>query len=68
MGWKEKLDSLLKIVDDGLGLISGLGFVSNDSAEILVEKKGGKDGSKALFSCMQNGPVRGPMMRPVLQT
>lgn len=67
LGWKVKMDSLLKIVvDDGLGLILGLGFVYKDLIEVFAKKgEGGMDGSKGSNSNIGNEPDRGPLKKPV---
>ncbi|XP_040997848.1 uncharacterized protein LOC121243846 [Juglans microcarpa x Juglans regia] len=67
LGWKERLDTLFKIVDDGLGLITGLDFVSKEYNEVTIEKKRGLDGLKDSKANNRVGPDRGPLKRPVFR-
>lgn len=66
-GWKERLDSLMKIVDDGLGLISGLGFISRDMQRASVVQKGGWTGPTSSKPNKEDGPDRGPPMRSAIR-
>lgn len=65
LGWKDRLDSMLKIVDEGLGLIMGLGHVSNGNKEATEELKGGRFGPKAFKVNKGVGLDRGPFKRLV---
>lgn len=66
-GCKERLDLLMKIADDGLGLISGLGFVSKDNNEVFVEKKGELDGPTVSKNNKGDGPDSGLLKRLVVR-
>lgn len=55
LGWKHRLDSMLKTIDEGLGLIMGLGHVSKRKIETIARVKGGCLGLRSLSQMKELG-------------
>lgn len=63
IGWKERLCSLLKKVDGGLGLLMGLGptLVDNEEVKAMMESR---SGLKSFNVNKANGLAKGLVNRP----